>query len=106
MLMQRERGKKRDSGKKSKGSGGRQNRSEGGAELSGLSWAARVRKRGGKRKRQRGSSAANRRKQKVKNRSLGSKIDFLRFLPHTPLTFEFNKSRGFLRASGSSMLKI
>ena len=28
------------------------------------------------------------------------------FLPRAPLTFELNRSRGFLRASGNSMLKI
>ena len=44
---------------------------------------------------------------KVKRRSLGINIDFLRFfLPRAPFMFEYSRSRGFLRASGNSKLKI
>ena len=94
ILMQRERGKKRDKSKNRK-RGGRQNRwAEAGSAGSG---------KGGKLKRQRGSKLSNK-QEKAKGKAQESRHQN-RFPPLfdrvPPFTFEHKRSRGFLRASGN-----
>ena len=92
--MQPERDKQKDKSKKQKG------RAVG--KIGGRKRAVPGRERAANEKgREEASSATNRRKQKVKRRSLGIKIDFLRFFTARLFTFEYTRSRGVLRASGN-----